>query len=186
MDNQSFTDCMIDLETLSITSNAVIIDIGAVKFNVNNDKKEQSPPTIRLIPDIDEQLRLGLNVDKKTLLWWSELGGIPEKMFNSIHSIEGILFSLHRFLKSVDRVWCRGASFDFALIRNLSEKSGCSAKLWKKSQERDSRTILKQFPKLDEGDIGSNKNKKHNALNDAEEQAESLRSARKKLGIYLK
>ena len=59
---------MIDLETLSTNPNAVILTLGAVKFNPFGTG--QSDPMYFKM-DVDSQTKLGRHVQPETLDWWA-------------------------------------------------------------------------------------------------------------------
>ena len=62
---------MIDIETLATTPDAVVMSVGAVKFDPTSDQ----PPTSKTLwrPDIDEQTERDRHVSESTLEWWSKL-----------------------------------------------------------------------------------------------------------------
>ena len=62
-------EIMVDIETLSTRTQAVIIQIGAVAF----DRKSGEIPDEMLVNvNMNSCLKLGLEVDGKTLLWWMD------------------------------------------------------------------------------------------------------------------
>ena len=61
-------DCMIDLETLDTSPGAVVLTIGAVKFNPRGTGIIDE---LYIRVDVDEQIALGRTVDEGTVEWWS-------------------------------------------------------------------------------------------------------------------
>ena len=62
------THGMIDLETLGVDPECVILTIGAIKFNPFNSIEPNNGLYLRC--DVDEQTSLGRTVDDNTLAWW--------------------------------------------------------------------------------------------------------------------
>ena len=82
---------MIDIETLSTTPDAVVMSVGAVKF----DPKATRPPTNKTLwrPDIDEQTERDRHVSESTLEWWSKQPAhIQEDAFSDDHRVEVLSF----------------------------------------------------------------------------------------------
>jgi exodeoxyribonuclease VIII len=59
---------MLDLETMGIQSDAAIVAIGAVRFDLETGKVGESwySPV-----DLDSSLHLGLTVTESTVQWWT-------------------------------------------------------------------------------------------------------------------
>ena len=60
---------MIDLETLSTRPDAVILTLGAVKFNPYTQDDPHDPLYFRI--DVDAQTALGRHVMEDTINWWA-------------------------------------------------------------------------------------------------------------------
>lgn len=109
-------DVMLDLETLDTRPSAVILSIGAVRFDCES---ETSPvETFHAFVDIDSNLRYGRTVSGSTILWWLDqdvqarrkiLEGTPQPL-------EDVLADLSKFIRENDRVWGNGAAFDNAIL----------------------------------------------------------------------
>ena len=61
---------MIDLETLSTNPNAVILTLGAVKFDPYTVMKPYDDLYFRV--DVDSQTEMGRDVMQDTLDWWGK------------------------------------------------------------------------------------------------------------------
>ena len=61
---------MIDLETLGVEPDSVIMTLGAIKFDPYSDSEPNSPLYLRA--DVEEQSeQYGRSIDDNTLAWWS-------------------------------------------------------------------------------------------------------------------
>ena len=62
---------MIDLETLGVEPDSVIITLGAIKFDPYTNEDPHSGLYLRC--DIEEQSeKLGRSIDDNTLAWWTK------------------------------------------------------------------------------------------------------------------
>ena len=65
------THGMIDLETLGVNPDSVIITVGAIKFNPFDNVEPHNPLYLRC--DIEEQSEnLNRKIDDNTMKWWSK------------------------------------------------------------------------------------------------------------------
>lgn len=156
---------MIDIETLSTKSNAVIISIAAVNFDLDTgligDNFYQKT-------DIQSCLDRGLHIDGETVKWWlNQNTSALKDSLTETHSITKVLVDLISFIKNLRQdnlqVWGNSARFDLGLLENAFNK--CSLLIpWKHYYERDVRTLVSFNPLIKETMefIGD----KHNPLND--------------------
>jgi hypothetical protein len=174
---------MLDLETLDITPSAVILTMGAIRFDPYNYNSEPAGPLYLRI-NVDEQTLLGRTVDESTLEWWSkqsaeaqdEAMGDEERV-----SIEEFTTQLNRYIVGAEHIYTHGTIFDITILENLYRMINKPIP-WNYWQIRDSRTIF------DLGDDSAKQNNtaKHNALADAYSQAKSVQQIFKDLGIKKK
>lgn len=176
-------DVMLDLETLSTRPDAVILTIGAIKFDpyaadVDGDKG------IYHRVDVDEQTRLGRHVQEETLNWWGKQD--PEVFEEAMGegnraSLETMCSDLNRFLVGVENIWCQGPAFDIVILENLYRQL-VKPTPWQFWQIRDSRTLFGVH-----GDP-RDKNRKaaHNALMDCYYQAIGVQQIYTSLGLKKK
>lgn len=167
---------MFDLETLDTKPSAVILSIGAVKFNPLDTDVDPSKK-LSLLIDIDSQSLLGRTVSDDTIAWWatqskeaqdaafSEVGRIP---------LMEAVDQFHQFVWNCERVWSQG-SFDVNIMEHLYTSLGRPYS-WQYWQVRDSRTI---FDFID-GEV--DRSKAHDAVEDANEQAKGVQRALRKIG----
>ena len=65
------THGMIDLETLGVEPDSVIITVGAIKFDPYTDEEPHNGLYLRC--DIEEQSeKLGRTIDDNTMAWWTK------------------------------------------------------------------------------------------------------------------
>ena len=110
------THATIDLETLSTKPDAVLLTIGAIKF----DPFTTDPPYSEFYyrANVDEQTAMGRHVEEGTLEWWARQ---PDEIVTEAlsdddrHSVTKILKELNKYLVGVDKIWCQGPVFDIAI-----------------------------------------------------------------------
>lgn len=178
--------CMIDIETFGTNNEAVILSIGAVKFD----------PNFRVNYPLDEEFdnfhvgvtpesceALGLKTDMKTVMWWMDKDrDEARKRLFAMERVD-LASTLDGFLqwygpKSLP-TWGNGASFDNVIMRSAFKACGMNAP-WQFWDDRCYRTLKNLMnvkrPYNDEA---------HSALADAQQQARHLQLIVAKLGITL-
>ena len=172
-------DVMLDLETLGTRPEAVVVTLGAVKFNPYD--QEDPGPGIYMRLDADEQIALGREVREDTMLWWMKqaedvreeaLGDGPRTDLATMYH------DLNKFLVGVENIWCQGPAFDIVILENLYRQL-VKPVPWQFWQIRDSRTLLSSLGDPRE----KNKAGLHNALEDCVSQAEAVQFVFNKAGI---
>jgi hypothetical protein len=170
---------MLDLETLSTRPNAVILTLGAVKFNPFS--LGDPGPGLYIRPDVDEQIAQGRDVQDETVNWWmSQAEDVREEALGTDGriSVESMYRQLNRFLVGADSIWAQGPLFDFAILENLYRQYGWPTP-WQYWQIRDSRTLFGVHgdPRV-KGKVGL-----HNALEDCVSQATAVQQVYNRLGL---
>lgn len=159
---------MVDLETLAVSPDALVLSLGAVHFDPYSD---EIMDTLYFKIDIDDQDRLGREVDPNTVEWWSRQDPkIMEEAFsidNRVPLTEAI-DRFHKFAWGCTAFWSHGSSFDLVILENIYRKLG-KAVPWHYWALRDTRTLfdLGFDPDLDKG-------MKHDPLADAIRQAKGV------------
>lgn len=166
---------MLDFETLATSPTSVVLSLGAVIFN--NDAIIDG----RLWNfDLEGQFRARREVNAETLFWWMNQGEKAKEVFG-LCKIEGIavkdfLPQFFEFINSEPKgelhVWGNGANFDVAIIENLITTLGHKIP-WKFWNVRCYRTLKNVY------DIEREITKtgtKHNALDDATNQAKAVQN----------
>lgn len=164
---------MVDIETLGVKPNAVILTIGAVKFQ---DKLgEQFYTTLNLDEELASFGSDKASVSAETLLWWLDqrrkydvsLLSDPEEDDEPVRTNHQKLQSFLEFVKGADFLWSKGTNFDFPILESCLNRYGLEQN-WKYYKLRDFRTIQALWCDL-RGYKGHPNT--HNALNDAINQA---------------
>lgn len=171
--------CMLDIETLSTKPNAVVLTIGAVKFNPFT--LESPGPGIYMKPDVDQQLADGRDASETTMAWWMKQSNTSRfEAFSDDNriSLDDVHRQLNKFLVGVDVIWAQGAVFDIMILENLYSQYQWSTP-WNYWQIRDSRTLFAVH-----GDPrDKNAEDLHNALADCISQAKAVQKIYRSLGI---
>lgn len=159
---------MIDLETYALTPDAVILSIGAVKFD---SKSLYSEFYIELDPEQQKTRATNPN----TVKWWSEQ---PIPVPIGLASLDYALNEFRRwynYSSVVEGVWCKGTDFDISILNHAYRNHTPTGQVpWKYSLARDCRTLFKLFPDLvPERDQARTL---HNSLEDAKYQAQAVQA----------
>jgi hypothetical protein len=165
---------MIDLETLATSTDAVVLTIGAVKFDpFGSDIKEPAMDSFYVKIDIDSCDELGLVANDDTIAWWAqqtkEAQAEAFEGTDRIH-IREAFDQLYKFCWGAKRVWSNGAAFDIPICEHVYRKLN-KAIPWSFWAVRDVRTAF---------DLGINPNRPpvlaHHALQDAWNQAVGIQN----------
>jgi len=161
---------MLDLETLGNGSDAAMLAIGAVKFDVYDGLGEE----FYLIIDPQTCVDAGLKIDASTVMWWMKQSHEARLAFNDQSKMVPLIGALLDFSnwvgdKKNSLIWGNGANFDNVILSNAYKATGM-VQPWPYWGDRCYRTIaaLKKDIKLNR--VGTH----HNALDDAKTQAEHL------------
>lgn len=171
---------MIDLETMGVQADSVILSIGAVTFDKNGVHKE-----FYCNVDFQSCLDAGMTITNDTFYWWlsqsEKAGAILSKDRKSITEALNELTSWMKAVGMVKGVWGNGASFDNTLLNTSYHKVLSSKAPWPFWNDRCFRTIKGMLPRVPDSElppIGT----AHNALDDARHQARYLIAACEKAG----
>lgn len=160
-------DVMIDLETLGTKHDAVVLTLGAVKFDPYSEGVTDQ--TLYFKIDVDQQVTLGREVNDKTVEWWgTQPDVVREEAFSEIDrvSLDDATAQLNKFLVGVTNIWAHGPAFDIVILEDLYRQLGKPIP-WNFWQIRDSRTLF--CLGVDPRD--KNREDLHNALGDSISQA---------------
>lgn len=156
---------MVDLETMAVSPRAVVLSLGAVHFD---PKGSGIIDQLYFRIDIDDQDKLGREVDPNTIDWWGRQDPkVMEEAFSPDNRI-GLTEAMERFHKfawGCDTFWSHGAPFDLVILEDICRQLNRPLP-WNFWQLRDTRTIfdLGIDPKMPQDN-------KHDALQDAIRQA---------------
>ena len=102
---------MIDLETLGVEPDSVVMTLGAIKFDPFSDAEPHTPLYLR--GDVEEQSeQYGRSIDDNTLAWWAtQPQAIQDEAFGD-HSdrvtVQEMLRQLNKWCVGLDYIWCQG------------------------------------------------------------------------------
>lgn len=155
---------MIDIETLGTTPGAVIVSLGAVRFDADGIEEEM----YRSI-DMESAQDSGLNIEASTLEWWIPKPPEVQEQLTGGKPLLEVLYDLRSFVDD-DIVWACSPAFDIVMLEAAYRAVGAESP-WRYYNCRDYRTLretLGTWP--DREQQGTN----HDALDDARYQAKCL------------
>lgn len=170
-------DVMFDLETLDTKPSAVILSLGAVKFDPRQKGIDPNAERLSLRIEIDPQSAMGRTISDDTIAWWAtQSKEAQEAAFGDANrvTVEDAVEQFHKFVWNSERVWSQG-SFDVNIIEHLYTSIN-KPYAWQYWQVRDSRTLF------DFVDGQLDRTKHHDAVEDAIAQAEAVQRALRKIG----
>lgn len=134
---------MVDLETLGLTPNSVILSIGAVKFDPRTG--EIGGGFERKI-DIGSSIARGFTINVDTLQWWSNqsLDARTATFDGGKVRIPDALASFSEFFGDSVYIWGNGADFDIAMLKTAYERLGADTP-WNYKNTRCYRTMMSEF-----------------------------------------
>ena len=171
---------MLDIETAATGSNAVILQIAALKFDPSDPSIELDGRLWHL--DVEEQTKFGRVVCDDTMEWWASQG---EEAIESVFGehlervpLEEAMDEFHKFVWGQREYWAQGPVFDFPIIESLLRQLG-RPDPWSYQQVRDTRTLFKLgIPYEYDNPV------KHNALSDCVAQALAVQQIFEQLKIF--
>jgi hypothetical protein len=175
----------IDLETLSTSSNALILSIGAAKFDpLGGDITD----TFHTAIDLDQlpANAYGFDISPSTVKWWlaedktAARAALAEASKTDLHS--ALYGFADWFGPESLPVWGNGATFDNVILRNAFTKMGLETP-WKYTHDRCYRTLKNLSPGFTSGLDYVRSGVAHSAVDDAIDQAAHLQKVVKHLGL---
>ena len=168
---------MVDLETMAVSPNAVVLTLGTVHFNPYGDGYSDK---LYMRISIDDQDTLNREVDPNTLDWWAKQDAkIMEEAFSPDDRVPlaEAIDRFHKFAWGCDAFWSHGSVFDIVILENIYRQLGKPVP-WQFWQIRDTRTLfdLGWDPDMPKGGL-------HDALQDAIRQAAGVQNIYSKLKI---
>jgi hypothetical protein len=159
---------MLDLETLATTADAVILSIGACKFDMKSGEIDDA--CFYTIVNTDQPRR---HISPETLSWWITQSDDAQVVFTSTEKIM-LHEALLEFSDWVDNenylLWSNGADFDIPILNHALHEHRMNpvVKHYNHRCFRTYKNIFNSVPKPPMDGI------KHNALADAIHQARWL------------
>lgn len=157
---------MLDLETLSLEPNAVIVSIGATKFSLVDGIKD----TFSINIDPIESKKLGLHIDPETVAWWRKQDPAISDLWKvDPQPLKEALTKFCRWFGGRSApIWGNSPSFDCICIKESMKYTAIPCP-WNFRDECDYRTIVKVVPiPFEKGENA------HSALDDAIYQTNHL------------
>lgn len=184
-------DLMIDVETLGLKENAVLLSIGACAFDPATGEIGET-----FYCAIDPRTQHGREIDASTVLWWMDQDEAARRKItdavknadllptleldtpeydeafnNAALPINHVAMAFSAYVEQFGdnvRCWSNGA-VDHAWLNSMMTYSGFTnpIKFW---NQRDYRTIKGMYPEIKAEDFGQ----AHNALDDAIKQTKHL------------
>lgn len=162
---------MIDFETLGTVADAVIMSIGAVKFDLDSDRIDDDGFYASI--SIDSNLAMKRRIQEDTLIWWMGQPADAQAVFHEPkQTLESGLIELTDWMGHSDyHIWANGADFDTPMLAHAFVQHGMEVP-WKFWNSRCFRTY-KKLPQARQVNFVPD-GTKHNALTDALNQAKHL------------
>lgn len=169
---------MVDLETLGTTADAVILSIGAVRFDLDSDEIDDAGFYAGI--SIDSNLELKRRVQEDTLLWWLKQNDAAQSVFHEPkQTLANSLDELADWIATPDHfMWSNGADFDLPMLAHAYSQIH-SELPWKFWNSRCMRTY-KGLPQAKNVNV-PRQGTHHNALHDAIHQARQVQAIQRAL-----
>ena len=155
---------MVDLETMGTNSDAAIISIGAVKFDLKNQKITDR---FDKVVDLKSSMAAGLKVDPDTITWWLQQSDEARAPFKQeATDLKEALQDFAIWIGDDAKIWGNGAAFDNVILENAYR--ACELPIpWPHYNNRCYRTIaqLNRHIRIERSGVY------HCAIDDAENQA---------------
>lgn len=180
---------MIDIETLGTGPDAVILSIGATEFTLEQgvDYTEEYYP-LTLYKRIKANSQPNRKIDADTVDWWMRQSSEAQKALYDGEqcTLEIGLKALGIFLDHWDNpiVWANGVAFDIAILDHAYRQLGMKSP-WRYSNVSCMRTLRNLVPSW-VADSVHPIGDAHNAINDAQWQANYVAAALKYLRETIK
>ena len=156
---------MVDIETLGTRPGDCILSIGAVWFTADEIKSK-----FYVTIDSNASREAGFKAQRSTVEWWEKQNEVARTAaFRGELSPVSAFKQFGMWLPAEPVIWGNGANFDNALL-SAGYRILALEQPWKFWNDRCYRTIKNLFPDVDFHRVGTY----HNALDDAESQAQHL------------
>lgn len=155
----TYTDIMIDIETLDTKHTARILEIGWCLFDITRPHDGQEVAHDSVLVSITDEKNKARTQSKDTVEWWEKQDPkLYERALSGTIRLEDALDVLceetipvmydrqaqvvQRSLnwRNIRRVWANSPTFDLAILRDAMDSVGIECP-WKFYQERDYRTL---------------------------------------------
>lgn len=169
---------MVDLETLGTTADAVILSMGAVRFDL--DSGEIDDEGFYASISVESNLDYKRRISESTLLWWFGQSAQAQKVFyEPKDTLQTALLNFSDWLGDSDSfMWSNGADFDLPMLAHAYTQHVIDIP-WKFYNSRCVRTYkaLPQAANVKVPRAGTH----HNALHDAMHQVQLVQAIQRAL-----
>ncbi len=168
---------MVDMETLGTVSDAVILSIGAVRFDLDSDEIDDAGFYASV--SIESNLALGRRIQEDTLVWWLKQPSAAQQVFHEPkQTLTSALAEFADWMPPDAMLWSNGADFDNAMLAHAYVQQSME-RPWLFWNSRCVRTYkgLPGAKNVSVPRIGTH----HNALHDALYQAQLVQAIHKTL-----
>lgn len=168
-------DIMVDCETLGVVADAVIMSIGAVRFDIDSDEIDDAAFYASI--SIDSNLDFKRRVQESTVVWWMKQSAKAQEVFHEPKAtLETALCEFSDWINETpgDKImWSNGADFDIAMLAHAFTQATIDVP-WLFWNSRCVRTYknLPQAKNVKVERVGTH----HNALSDAIHQAKQVQA----------
>jgi len=173
--------CMIDIETLDTSPTALVLSVGACKFDPYSEDK---PTEHRLwLPSLEPQLEMGRTTSESTLEWWAQQDKeILERALTEEGRVplDDFFKDLNSYVVGADKIWCQGPQFDMVILESMYAMAEHHWS-WAYWQISDSRTLFNLMPSDPRKAVGQAD--LHDASADAHFQALAVQRSFAYLGV---
>ena len=173
----------LDIETLSLRPNAVILSIGIQFFTFGDTTLLGDPVTF--YPSVSEQLAQGRHIDPSTVDWWRQQSDVARLVFDTQRaSLVAVQADMVRVLEAAGHnggVWGFGSDVDNAKVEDMFRTAGLSCP-WHYRANRCGRTLLGLVYPKPKDIVWPVAGNAHTAAGDARSQAAAFAVAGIKLG----
>jgi len=176
---------MIDLETLSVRANALILTIGAIKFNTKYSLKSlDKMDTFYRRITIDSCREIGCHEDPETQKWWDEQDSVAREEAFSPKDRIPIKQALQELSKwfgkdKYTKVYAHSPNFDITILDEAYKNCGLMPP-WNFWNVRCTRTIY-CLGNIRMSDLPANN--KHHAIDDCYRQIIGVYKSYKNIGF---
>ncbi len=191
-------EMMLDLETLDVKANALVLSIGAVTFEMHTNESRDGNLDYEILGrfyrvlDMKEQFAVSRTVSESTLLWWMQQDpdARAEAFSPARNRVLGVMDNLQYFVDchevdniGINKFWASPVSFDFGIWNSLVDDIGHSTP-WRYNQVFDVRTVLNEASYSAKDHVLTREivGKPHMPVYDCEWQIDELVAARNKIG----
>jgi hypothetical protein len=161
-------DVSLDIESLSLRPDCVILSIGAVKFNrlTPGDLGE----SFYAVLEVNEQIAKR-DISVSTQEWWAKQSPEARRVLTDTKvSVRKVLHDFTIFLGDGAKPWGKGSNFDIAAIEHIYDQYDIP-RPWKYTDTRCLRTLIEEFGVPEDMPVTCPSSVAHNALEDAKFQA---------------